>query len=133
MVCPPQLFRELWDGPLGWDTGWPLHPSLWQEKRALPCLVFPPSPRAPEEGKREGIQAIPTWEVDRRPEGERGADEVLPELRTGHSALSRAGLGLHEGQQQSRGDSELQGQLSLTTLPLKASSEPILVHGAARR
>ncbi|XP_056352769.1 ras-related protein Rab-17 isoform X1 [Oenanthe melanoleuca] len=73
---------------------------------------------APEEGKGECIQAIPTWEVDRGPEWERGEAEVLQELRTLHPA------GLDSVTQQ--GHSELQAQLSLATSLLKASSEPIL-------
>ncbi|XP_072787997.1 ras-related protein Rab-17 isoform X1 [Taeniopygia guttata] len=36
---------------------------------------------APEEGKREGIQAIPTWEGDCGPEGKQHEHGVLPELR----------------------------------------------------
>lgn len=97
MVSSAQLFRELQDGPLGWDRGWPLHPNHWQERRALLCLVFAPSPRAPEEGKREGTQAIPTREVNRGPECGRGEDEVLPELRTWH-CTQQGWTHLHQGQ-----------------------------------
>lgn len=66
-----------------WGGMWGGHgiPTSGRRKEPPLCLVFPPSPRAPEEGEREGTKATSTWEVHCGPEDEWDKDKMLQELR----------------------------------------------------
>lgn len=77
----PQLSCSCRMVPWGGTQGGHGIPTSGRRKEPPLCLVFPPSPRAPEEGEREGTKATSTWEVHCGPEDEWDKDKMLQELR----------------------------------------------------